>query len=184
MTFVTIADRLATLPQCGRLTWIGVRPARRAPLEPLPAVEARAGAGLLGDHHRGAGRRQVTLIQFEHLGILASLLGAPDGAPDGAIDPARLRRNLVVRGVNLLALRNARFRVGPALFEGTGTCDPCSRMEEILGPGGFNAMRGHGGITARVLEPGIIALGAVVRLETMAPPGTNDDRDAVQGESP
>jgi MOSC domain-containing protein YiiM len=166
MAFVTLRDRLETLPQQGRLEWIGLRPAHRAPVETCERVEARPGVGLLGDRYRGSGRRQVTLIQAEHLEMLASLLG---DAP-GAIDPARLRRNLVVRGLNLLALRRASFRIGAVLFEGTGACDPCSRMEEALGPGGFNAMRGHGGITARVLEAGIIALGDPVRLEPAAPP--------------
>jgi len=168
MAFVTLRDRFETLPQQGRIEWIGVRPAHRVPPELRERVEAQVGAGLLGDRYRGGGRRQVTLIQAEHLEILASLLGS-DG---GAIDPLRLRRNLVVRGLNLLALRQARFRIGTALLEGTGSCDPCSRMEEALGPGGFNAMRGHGGITARVLEPGIIALGDPVWLEPAAPPAT------------
>jgi MOSC domain-containing protein YiiM len=49
-------------------------------------------------------------------------------------------------------------------------------MEAVLGSGGFNAMRGHGGITARVLEPGQIGIGAEVRL---APP---PPASAVQGE--
>ncbi len=162
--FVTLRERLAILPQQGRIVWIGLRPAHRAPPAPRERVEAQVGVGLLGDRYRGGGRRQVTLIQAEHLEVLASLLGADAGA----VDPARLRRNLVVRGINLLALRKARFRIGAVLLEGTGSCDPCSRMEEALGPGGFNAMRGHGGITARVLEPGIIALGDPVRLEPLA----------------
>ncbi len=172
MAFVTLRDRLGTLPQQGAIEWIGVRPAHRAPVERLDRVEARAGVGLAGDRQRSGGRRQVTLMQAEHLDILASLLGLGPRP----IDPARLRRNLVVRGLNLMALRQARFRVGGALLEGTGSCDPCSRMEEALGPGGFNAMRGHGGITARVLEPGIIALGDAVRLE---PAGL---ANALQGE--
>jgi MOSC domain-containing protein YiiM len=175
MAFVSLRDRLGTLPQQGRVEWIGVRPAHRAPVELRERVEARAGVGLAGDRQRRGGRRQVTLIQAEHLEILASLLGAGRGP----IDPARLRRNIVVRGLNLLALRQARFRVGGALLEATGTCDPCSRMEETLGPGGFNAMRGHGGITATVLEPGIIALGDVVRLE---PAGPSGPAGALQGE--
>lgn len=95
----------------------------------------------------------MTLIQDEHLTAVAGLLGV------AAIDPGQTRRNIVVRGINLLALHNCRFRIGTALLEGTGYCQPCSRMETNLGPGGYNAMRGHGGITARILEDGVISLG-------------------------
>ena len=55
-----------------------------------------------------------------------------------------MRRNLVVSGINLLALKDRRFRVGTALLEGSGECAPCSRMEVVLGPSGYNAVHGHG----------------------------------------
>ncbi|MGB7271392.1 MAG: MOSC domain-containing protein [Albidovulum sp.] len=70
-----------------------------------------------------------------------------------------LRRNLVVSGRNLLALRHARLRIGGAQIVIRGPCAPCSRMQTVLGPGGCNEMRGHGGRCAGVLVPGRIALG-------------------------
>ncbi len=75
------------------------------------------------------------------------------------IAPEVLRRNFVTRSINLAALKGQRFRIGTAVLEGTGDCAPCSWMEEALGPGGYNAMRGHGGITARIIEGGEVHLG-------------------------
>ena len=171
MQRVTTLDQLlATLPQQGRVTWIGVRPARGEAPIPVDAAEARPGGGLTGDRFKGsvASKRQVTLIQAEHLAAVGSLLGR------SAIDPGLTRRNLVVTGINLYALRQARFAVGGVLFEGTGVCAPCANMEAALGPGGFNAMRGHGGITARVLEAGVVRVGDTVRLVAAAALGTEE----------
>jgi MOSC domain-containing protein YiiM len=149
----------------GRVVWIGLRPARGEQLTVMSSVNAEAGRGLIGDRYKSSqnGPRQVTLIQAEHLAAIASFLGRRD------IDPGLLRRNIVVEGINLLALKGSKFRLGQALLEYTGECHPCSRMEEILGTGAYNAVRGHGGITARVLESGEIALGdTVCRID--APP--------------
>ena len=79
--------------------------------------------------------------------------------------PEQLRRNLLISGIPLLALKDRRFWVGGVLLEGTGECHPCSRMEETLGAGGYNAVRGHGGITARVITGGPIRTGDAVRVE-------------------
>jgi MOSC domain-containing protein YiiM len=108
--------------------------------------------GLEGDHGR-AGKRALTLIQAEHLPVIASLSGR------AAVAPALVRRNLLVSGINLNALRGVRLALGAAVVEITGPCAPCSRMEAALGAGGYNAMRGHGGWCAEVLQPGRIALG-------------------------
>ncbi len=152
----TIHSLLNTLPQTGEVLWIGLRPGHRLPVQVVDGAEALPGNGLAGDRFRGRGeesQRQVTLVQAEHLAAVGSFLGSDP------IDPALLRRNIVVSGLNLLALKDKRFRIGDALLEYTGNCHPCSRMEETLGPGGYNAMRGHGGITARVVEGGLIRVG-------------------------
>ncbi len=114
----------------GRLVWIGLRPARREPVVEVEQALLEPGRGLRGDRWRGgaAGARQVTLIAAEHLRAIAGFLGLD------AVEPARLRRNLVVEGVHLLALKGRRFRLGGALLEHSGECHPCSRMEEEFGP--------------------------------------------------
>ena len=78
------------------------------------------------------------------------------------IAPATLRRNLLVSGIPLIALKGRRFRIGDVLLEGT---DPCSRMEAALGAGGYNAMRGMGGLCARILESGNLRVGDAVVAE-------------------
>lgn len=112
--------------------------------------------GLEGDHAR-PGKRALTLIQAEHLPVIEGLAGL------AYIVPETLRRNLVVSRLNLGAFRGKQLRIGAALVEITGPCAPCSRMEKALGPGGYTAMRGHGGWCAQVLKPSQIALGDFVR---------------------
>lgn len=103
------------------------------------------------------------MIQSEHVDLVASWLGIP------SLDAARLRRNVVVSGLNLASMRSPfpdvriEWSLGDEVrIEVTGSCDPCSRMEEELGLGGYNALRGHGGVTARILVPGTFRVGDVV----------------------
>ena len=121
----------------------------------LPDVLLEVDKGLVGDRFNGrsGNPRQVTLIQHEHLAVVASCLHRE------SVAPSLLRRNIVVSGINLLALKDKRFYVGEVLLEYSGLCHPCSKMERHLGAGGYNAMRGHGGITARVIKSGMIHLG-------------------------
>jgi MOSC domain-containing protein YiiM len=145
---------MANLPRPGRVEWIGLRPKRDVPMQAVEEALAQTGIGLVGDRYAGgSGKRGVTLIQAEHLPAIAALAGRD------ALDPALLRRNVVVSGLPLVALKGRRFRLGEALLEGTEDCDPCSRMEDALGPGGYNAMRNHGGLCARILEGGRIRRG-------------------------
>lgn len=162
----SLADLMRTLPQVGRVEEIWLRPARRAAPVAVSETKAACATGLDGDRYRGRSpraRRQVTLIQAEHLPAIAALSGNRE------VSAGTLRRNLVVSGIPLVALKGRFFSVGEAVFEYTVPCDPCRRMEDALGAGGFNAMRGMGGICVRVTSPGVIRVGdPVVALD--APP--------------
>ena len=156
----TLEDLLNTLPQTGEVRWIGLRPQRRSSMISVAEVSVSSVTGLDGDRYRGrTGQRHVTIVQEEHLAVIASC------SVQECVNPEDLRRNLVVSGINLLALKNKVITVGDVELEVTGLCHPCSRMEETLGAGGYNAMRGHGGLTARVLTEGTIKVGDSVALK-------------------
>ena len=154
-----LARLLAQFPRSGQVRWIGLRPARAVAMQSVDEAEAVTGRGLVGDRYMrsagagGNGKRGITLIQAEHLPTIAALSGRE------VVEASGLRRNIVVAGIPLIALKDRRFRIGQVLLEGTGPCDPCSQMEAALGPGGYNAMRGHGGICARIVEGGRLRIG-------------------------
>ncbi len=158
----------------GRIDAIVVRPQRDAAALTVAETAAVPGRGLEGDRRAlrpasgsaASTKRELTLIQAEHLALIARWVGRD------AIDPRLLRRNLVVSGLNLLAMRSPFadrplvWRIGETVrIEVTGPCDPCSKMELALGTGGYNALRGHGGMTARLLQGGTIRVGDAVAPE-------------------
>lgn len=155
-----LRERLEDVPQTGTLAWIGLRPAADAAMIVVDHCEVIEDRGLAGDRaaKRSGGNRQVTLIQAEHLPVIARLCGLP------AVAPERLRRNLVIEGINLVALQKLRFAIGDVILAGTGPCAPCGTLDETIGPGAFQATRGHGGITAKVVRGGVIRVGDRVRV--------------------
>ena len=154
-------DRFAVDLRPGRLEWIGLRKERRAPMAIADRARAIVDRGLEGDHRvaktPGSGR-QVTVISREFIQQTAHFLGRD------SIDPALLRRNLVVSGINLHALRHQRFSLGEVTLEANALCHPCSRMEAALGRGAVAAMLGHGGLCCRILGGGELRIGDEVRV--------------------
>ena len=160
-------------PGEGRVEVIVLRPTRQVSAISVSEAQAAPGRGLIGDRRAekmregdDARKRELTLFQFEHLPLLAQWCGIT------TVDPLRLRRNLVISGINLISMRSPFrdqrliWRIGEEVrIELTGPCDPCSQMEKEFGLGGYNALRGHGGMTARIVSSGLICVGDPVVLD-------------------
>ena len=147
-------------PSAGTVEWIGVRPGRNENVKIKKQVTAIQDYGLQEDRssEKSGGKRQVTLFQAEYLTVLKSL------HPQSKVTYEKLRRNIIVSGINLNALINQTISIGQSEFEITGFCHPCSKMEKEFGMGAYNALRGHGGLTAKIIKGGEIAIGDKVRV--------------------
>lgn len=176
----TLRDLITRIVIQGRVEAIVIRPERDQPAQYVDAVKAEPGLGLIGDRRaknkrtdEASRKRELSLIQAEHLPLIASWCGIEQ------LEATRLRRNLVISGVNLLAMKSPfadirlEWQIGSEVcIEVTGPCDPCSKMEAALfdecgGAGGYNAMRGHGGVTAMIVAAGVIRVGDAVMLKAV-----------------
>ncbi|WP_435354499.1 MOSC domain-containing protein [Emticicia sp. SJ17W-69] len=156
-----IKELMQTFAHTGKVEWMSYRPGptSRGEIKVVEEIVVSEKKGIEGDRYKGTNRkRQVTLIQAEHIEAVSKILHKD------SIDPALLRRNIVISGINLLAFNDLAFSIGEVTLKMTGYCHPCSRMEQNLGTGGYNAMRGHGGITCMVIKGGKIKIGDEVKL--------------------
>ena len=161
-TQARLLDKLCVDIAPGKLEWIGLRSERRGEVLVVDAVEAVVGQGLVGDHRMKkspGSARQVTIISSEYIQQICQHTGHQ------SIDPRLLRRNLVISGMNMNLLRYQRLQIGEVIIETNALCHPCSRMDENLGKGGTAAMFGYGGLCAKIIQGGRLAVGdAVIRL--------------------
>jgi MOSC domain-containing protein YiiM len=135
-----------------------------APMQRVTEVTVTESRGIEGDRYaEGTGFWtqygdvcEVTLIQGEHLDeISAQGLAVGDGEH---------RRNIVVRGVDLLGLRGREFRVGGATVRYDRSRPPCRHVQDMSEPGMTRALRNRGGICVRVVEGGTIRTGDEVEV--------------------
>lgn len=178
---LTLRDLTTQFAQQGKLDAIYLRSARGVVCTQVQNAIALVGQGLQGDRSAVSksrnplgSKREVTLIQAEHVAVIAKFLGKP-------IDAALLRRNLVVSGINLLAAKSLfrdqtmQLKIGEVVLEITGPCEPCSKMEIAFGKGAYNAMRGHGGVTAKVIVGGELSVNDKVVCRVAEPFGSPQD---------
>jgi MOSC domain-containing protein YiiM len=131
----------------------------------LPALQLKAGRGIVGDRFFSRStrhpERNITLIEAEAIAAVAAELDLP-------IPAQAARRNLVTRGIRLNALVGQTFRVGPVLLRGVELCEPCVVLgrnlqtprcppERII-----RAFLRRGGLRATILCDGVIRQGDAI----------------------
>ena len=126
-------------------------------------LEVRAGFGIVGDRYAGRAAHRdasVTVLAAESIEELATDLGS------GPLDPLLARRNLVLRGAEVEALRGSPFSIdcggGAVLLRGGRPANPCSWLDVVLAPGAHRGMRGRGGVRCAPLSDGVLRLGPAV----------------------
>jgi MOSC domain-containing protein YiiM len=132
------------------------RPAGTHATVSVERVRCRAGRGIEGDRffdYREDYRGQITFFDFSVWNGLCAALGV------SGVSPGAVRRNVVVEGIDLPALIGARFSLGGVTFEGTAESTPCYWMDQAVGPGAEAWLKGRGGLRARILTDGDLAVG-------------------------
>jgi len=134
--------------------------------EPHDSVDAVAGRGLTGDrYYRGEGiyNEQDDLDPSDVTLIESEALAAAREAYDVDLESGAHRRNITTRKVALNHLVGERFRVGEAVVEGIGLCEPCGYMESLADqPNAADALIHRGGLDARIVESGAISVADAV----------------------
>ncbi|GAA4350677.1 MOSC domain-containing protein [Angustibacter luteus] len=128
-------------------------------------VDVVAGQGIRGDRFYGKVSQLASAVSF----FAAEALEAVEdelGLTAGSLDPRLARRNIVVRGIDLNALRHKTFSLdsgdGLVEFEASGETSPCAWMDDRLAPGARNALRGRGGLRANPTTSGTLRVGRVM----------------------
>ncbi|PRY67311.1 hypothetical protein B0I08_107208 [Glaciihabitans tibetensis] len=136
--------------------------------ESRTSIEIRAGLGVVGDRYFGKPahvRASVTLMAAEVFDLVADDLGIPH-----TLNMAAARRNIVLRGVDIDAMRGQSLSLdtgdGPVVFRANRPANPCAWMDIVLAPGANRALRGRGGMRCEPLSSGRLTLGpAILRTE-------------------
>lgn len=127
------------------------KPAGRHPIKEVDSVECVTGQGLMGDRFFGFKndyKGQITFFEWEVFEQLRKAHNKPDASP------AHLRRNVIVEGVDLNALIGQQFVLQGVVFEGAEECRPCYWMDQAIGAGAEDWLRGRGGLRCRILTDG------------------------------
>lgn len=129
------------------------RPAGEHAMLEVSQLTCVSGRGIVGDRYFDHHENYKGQITFFDEAVHHELM--PLFQPK-APSPSAYRRNVIVRGLDLNSLIGAGFELQGILFQGIEECRPCFWMDQAVGSGAESAMRGRGGLRARILTNGIL----------------------------
>lgn len=121
------------------------------------SIECIAESGIVGDRFfaiKPDFDGQVTFMNSEVVDAIAQIQGG-----DKTVQAENFRRNIMISGISVIELIGEVFCIGDVYFEGVKHCAPCHWMDVVMGKGTMRAMKGRGGLRARVLSSGSLTLG-------------------------
>ena len=154
-------EHLFITPQHNFVGHHGMEPGTE-PMVEKDEIECVAGRGILGDRyfdHKPDYKGQITFFSMEIYEDLMARLGISDR------EPTVFRRNVMTRGVDLNTLIGKEFTLQGVRFSGSEECKPCYWMDTAFGQGALEALKGNGGLRARILCDGVLRCGPVARNE-------------------
>ncbi|MGJ8651123.1 MAG: MOSC domain-containing protein [Opitutaceae bacterium] len=122
-------------------------------IEKVDTVECVAGRGLVGDRyfdHQEDYKGQITFFDWAVYQRIKDDFNCPD------LNATEFRRNVLTEGIDLNTLIGQKFTLQGIDFEGAEECRPCYWMDESVSPGVHEALKGHGGLRARILTSGTL----------------------------
>ena len=117
------------------------------------SIECVAGKGIVGDRFFGFKedyKGQVTFFSHEVYDRLCAQFQISN------VPPSIFRRNIITQGVDLNSLIGQEFEIQGLRFLGTQESAPCYWMNQAFAEGAEEAMRGHGGLRAKILRGGML----------------------------
>ncbi len=129
------------------------KPPGESPALDVPEARCITGRGIEGDRYldfKDDYKGQVTFFEQEVYERICAQFGIRHKGPE------IFRRNIITEGVDLNALIGKEFEVQGVRFLGTQESAPCHWMNHVFAEGAEEALKGHGGLRAKILTDGVL----------------------------
>lgn len=129
------------------------QPAGDSPMVEVTSVECLAGRGLVGDRffdYKPDYKGQVTFFAHEVYEEMCARFQISERPP------SVFRRNVITKGMDLNSLIGQEFEIQGVRFLGTQESTPCYWMNQAFADGAEEALKGRGGLRAKILSDGLL----------------------------